>query len=111
MAAAEWWEGYAGDEAAFAELAAQLPDLKIRRQDGQVLLGGPPLGLTRQETLREDLAEFTDRANALLPSSPTTRPGQSSGTATFREDEQGILHHRAGRARLGLGRRPGQQAI
>jgi hypothetical protein len=58
--------GFAGPDSSFEALSGLLPEVKVRKGDGHVFLGGTPLKITGHDTLRDDVARFTDFANALL---------------------------------------------
>src|SRR4051812_42062265 len=89
----KWWIGYCGESASFTELTRLLPDLELRAEEGNVLLGGPRFGKINEATLREDLDRFTSFANALLATYSSAPPIASQGPI-YRADENGIRKHR-----------------
>ena len=88
---ASWWVGFAGPEASFRRLKELWPDLEIREEEKTILLGGKPVDL-RDTSRHEDVARFTDLANAvLLLDRYDAGPIKHAGPVYY-ENESGLRH-------------------
>src|SRR4051794_6629319 len=86
---AGWWIGYCGESASFTQLQQLWPDLELRTEGGNVLLGGRPLQKIDEPTLCEGVARFTDCANTLLAISNSNAGTIRQQGSLYRIDENG----------------------